>query len=708
MTTLAIEQRQGRGPGGIGALLRKELAPFPGRMDAVWRYVISSAVVIVCSMALQIPFLALSLIAVFFTAHENTVLSRLSGVLLLMGTTLGVALPILLFKFTLGYPMWRVLGAFAIGFCAMYFMRISKLGAAGFLAAVLVVYAQSLADIYDQPEMLTRGLLWVWVAESYGVLVAVAVNELFRPAQPVRLLIEELTRQLNEVDQQLEARRTGQQPPALSIHAVERGVLLLHRHLEFATQSDATYRQEKGRHLMRIAAIDRLHTAAAHLSQLPPGPLDAAHQMQVEQVQASCAALARSLAGASTFNASSALPEASAHEDGLIEDGLMLLLREMAHALHAFAEAGAAPVSEAPLAKQGLLAADAFTNPAYGKFALKAMLAAMLCYAFYTGVQWPGIHTSMLTCIILALPSLGATSQKGLNRVVGCAIGSVISLVATVFIVPHLDSIVGLLGLTLPVIALGAWIAAGSPRSSYAGVQIMFAFALALLGHFGPTTDVTEIRDRMLGILLGIAVSLTVSALLWPQRDGDSLRTMLGRLLRAIADLVRAGAGSAHDGQRGPIDRARLQGWSLLSQNRELQARIALEPGWQYDRDSLTVDLTTWLADAQELLFAVSHLQLHLLHAGAHWPASTVAAIDAFLDNVAQQLEWMASRLQGATVAEPAASAQWAALLVDSIANDPASKQLAELRVAAGAVRERMSRLVAQSHLDNDLTTRQA
>ena len=68
------------------ARIRAELAPFPGRMDAVWRLLASCTVVIVCSMALQIPMLSLSLIMVFFTAQENTVLTRMSGISLIAGS----------------------------------------------------------------------------------------------------------------------------------------------------------------------------------------------------------------------------------------------------------------------------------------------------------------------------------------------------------------------------------------------------------------------------------------------------------------------------------------------------------------------------------------------------------------------------------------------------------------------------------------------
>ena len=39
-----------------------------------------------------------------------------------------------------------------------------------------------------------------------------------------------------------------------------------------------------------------------------------------------------------------------------------------------------------------LFVADAFSNPAYVKFALKGCLAATICYVVWTGVAWPGLE----------------------------------------------------------------------------------------------------------------------------------------------------------------------------------------------------------------------------------------------------------------------------------------------------------------------------
>ncbi|RDK11438.1 FUSC family protein [Cupriavidus lacunae] len=661
------------------AWIRAELAPFPGRTRATWRFVLSAALVTVISMALQVPNLPLSLIVVFITARENTVLTRISGIILVIGAVMAVAAGLLLVKFTIDYPLLRILGACAIAFCGMYFMRISKLGPIGFLVAMFVFYFQSFVDLGIGPEALVRTLLWVWVAMTYAIVLTITVNLLFLPSRPARLLIDEMRRQLDHVLDQLEARRTQTPLRPRSMASVAQGVLLLHRHVAFAVEGDKAWRRDRARHLARIAAMDRLATAAAHLSRLPMGALSPAQAAKVGVLHAHCRALRTSLHDGTPFTCA---PLAVGTADGPLDS----VLSEMGHALQAAGEPE--PLPAAPMKREPLVYPDAFSNPAYGRFALKTVLSAMLCYLFYSAVQWPGIHTAMLTCFVIALPSLGAMSHKGLARVVGCALGSVVTLAATVIIIPHLDTITGLLALTLPIIAAGAWVAAGSPRTNYIGLQFVFAFGLSQLGQFGPSIDLTEIRDRMIGILVGVAVSIAVSAAIWPEREGDALKDMLGRLVRSVADLVRA----AHDSRdaaarRDAVDKARLRGWSLLTQNREMQARVALEPGWQYAHDSVTPEITTALAQAQEILFAVDWLHLRMQHAGPNLPQPIADSFRAWHEYVAIRLERIAGRLDGQVLPPPA---------------QPPADAFPAVAGASAALREPLADIVQAAHVLED------
>jgi uncharacterized membrane protein YccC len=182
--------------------------------------------------------------------------------------------------------------------------------------------------------------------------------------------------------------------------------------------------------------------------------------------------------------------------------------------------------AESPRPKpEGLFAADAFTNPAHVGFALKVTFAAMFCYIFYTAIDWAGIHTAFITCIFIGLESTEATLYKGMLRIIGCVIGGALALFSIVFLVPHMETIASLIVLVASVSAIAAWVATGSERISYAGLQIAFAFFYAFFQGYAPDTDLDNVRNRVVGILFGLIVTGLVFIYIWPERARRGLVT---------------------------------------------------------------------------------------------------------------------------------------------------------------------------------------
>jgi uncharacterized membrane protein YccC len=161
---------------------------------------------------------------------------------------------------------------------------------------------------------------------------------------------------------------------------------------------------------------------------------------------------------------------------------------------------------------------DAFTNVEHVHFALKVTFAAMFCYIFYSAIDWSGIHTAFITCVFIALESTEATFYKGILRLVGCIIGGAFAVLSIIFLIPHMETIASLSVLVGVVSAIAGWIATGSERISYAGFQIAFAFFLSMFQGYAPDTDLDKIRDRLVGILIGIAVTTLIFQYLWPER----------------------------------------------------------------------------------------------------------------------------------------------------------------------------------------------
>jgi multidrug resistance protein MdtO len=167
---------------------------------------------------------------------------------------------------------------------------------------------------------------------------------------------------------------------------------------------------------------------------------------------------------------------------------------------------------------KGLFKPDAFTNPVHAQFALKVTFAAMFCYILYCGIDWAGIHTALITVIFIALESTEATLYKGALRLIGCVIGGAFAILSIVFLIPHMETIASLIVLVSGVTAIAGWIATGSERISYAGFQIAFAFFLSMFQGYAPDTDLDKIRDRVVGILVGIAVTTVIFHYVWPER----------------------------------------------------------------------------------------------------------------------------------------------------------------------------------------------
>jgi hypothetical protein len=148
---------------------------------------------------------------------------------------------------------------------------------------------------------------------------------------------------------------------------------------------------------------------------------------------------------------------------------------------------------------------DFRSNPEYLSFAFKTSAAVAACELFMNAVSWPGIRTSMITCVVTALATRESQNQKQALRLLGVFVGGLIGLGSILFVVPLLDSIFGLV-LLLGICTYGfAWVAVGSQRSSYAGFQMALAFYLMLLPGFTTSIDLTSIRDRFVGIIIGIA-----------------------------------------------------------------------------------------------------------------------------------------------------------------------------------------------------------
>jgi multidrug resistance protein MdtO len=199
--------------------------------------------------------------------------------------------------------------------------------------------------------------------------------------------------------------------------------------------------------------------------------------------------------------------------------------------------APAHPLTQEP---RRLLVSDAFTNPDYTRFALKVTLAVMLAYFAEDMLDWPGIHTMVITCFFVSLGTVGDSLHKATLRLSGCIVGAVLGIGTILLLMPAMTYLGQLLLVVAVVTFLAAWIGFGSERIAYAGYQIGLAFYLCTFQGFGPMLDMETARDRVIGILLGNIIIFVIFTTIWPVSAAGVARASLAKAIEHLAALFRA------------------------------------------------------------------------------------------------------------------------------------------------------------------------
>src|SRR5260370_20008561 len=171
-------------PFGSFAWFKRELAPTPVRARRTAIMVAAAVLCVIISMTLQVPELSVTAYMPFFMSKESKFLTTLTGVIGLIGLTIGIGVSLLLYKFTYGHPELRIPGMAIAIFLGMWLSRVFVLGPLGFLIGFVVAVSQSVGEAVPSPELLVRGILWLWVAIAYGAGLTVVLNTLFLPNTP--------------------------------------------------------------------------------------------------------------------------------------------------------------------------------------------------------------------------------------------------------------------------------------------------------------------------------------------------------------------------------------------------------------------------------------------------------------------------------------------------------------------------------------------
>jgi multidrug resistance protein MdtO len=502
--------------------LADELAWREGRWAAVARIAGGSAITVVIAMVFQIPQPTYMAYIVFLISKDErnaTVKSAIGG---LAAVTIAVILVLGLELIDTAEPALRLPLMALTTFAAMFTARTFALGPISFLAGFVVVLLQTLVDDLRSTEALTRVTLWIWVVIFVPVAVTVAINLLFGE-ESATLAKRSVRKVLREWE-------------AAAIEGTYCKYLGGWRALLLPSLAIASDRKAKSGRLN--ASVIRALLDALVIAESLPDPLPAAFRAGLAMSLRSCL---NAVESGDTAVQSDSAKLIAPHATGADLHPSMIALRgALDKVSSALGSATPNPETAQPReSSKRLIAADALTNPAHWQFALKTTVAVMIAYASYALLDWPGMRTAVVTCFFVALSSLGETVHKLALRLSGAIIGGLIAALCIVFVVPHLTDVGQLFLLIFIVSACAAWISTSSELLAYAGMQIAFAFFLGILQGYAPATDLTVLRDRIAGIVLGNIVITIVFSSLWPQSARSSLREALARSLRAIAEVIR-------------------------------------------------------------------------------------------------------------------------------------------------------------------------
>ena len=547
MATHAPEAREGR----LAELLRL-LMPFPGRLEFAVRLALICALTTLVVEIYQTPDPALTVYLVFFLNKPDRGTSLILSIAMLALFSLIVPSLIIVAIIVVDYPVWRVASMAAISLGLLFLASASKLRPIGGVVALIVAYALDLLGTVHGGEIATRALLYLWLFVGIPAGVSIGVNLLLAP--PPRLLAEQaLARRLRLAATMLRApsesiRRdfteclregNGELQKWLKLALVEKSAA--REHIEALRQAAATSFEI----LALTDVMDRDVEAAL------PAPLR-------QRLTLTLDAMARILDdGRYPIDIEF---EAAADGEPSLPPRAAEVLAGVREALIAFAGAApdAQPHGEAvpdtqphgPANKSGgFFLPDAFTNPEHVYYALKTTAAAMFCYVLYSLLDWPGIHTCLITVYIVSLGTTAETVEKLTLRILGCLVGAAAGIAAIVYLIPSITSIGGLMVVVFLASLVSAWVAAGSPRIAYAGFQIAFAFFLCVIQGAGPSFDLTTARDRVIGILLGNIVVYVLFANIWPVSVGKRIDPAMAALLRCLGGLLTEVSKSARRSQ---------------------------------------------------------------------------------------------------------------------------------------------------------------
>jgi multidrug resistance protein MdtO len=663
--------------------LKEEMAPYRGRTALVARMVTASALAMILCMTFKIPYgayaalyaLTISRESIERTANEVRAFAiglPLAGAYILVGAMLVLDSPTLRF-------LWVIASLFLL------FWVLSALPSyvAGARFGYLVVITIPVWDGHLPASTRVENTLWAIGAITLGSVITLLLELVFAAFRRTDDVTQAIAERLTAVEELLEHYAdSGRLDPAAQ-SAVARlafvGTSGARRTVQRSNR-DAQYKQHMG---ALVAMVGRLVDLTANLPDLS-GDMDDSEREQIRRVTRRLGEIRVGLSHPASTHLAELSPDAETSAGIPLTGEIEKTVSLISHAFTSFQSAGIYATLPRVTDRPKKLLTAAVLKPEHIKFGLRGCLAASLCYVIYNALDWPGISTSVTTCLLTALTTVGASHQKQFLRFAGAVVGGVImGFGAQIFILPNLDSIDSFTVLIIIVATTAAWFATASSRLSYFGVQIAVAFYLINLEEFKIQTSLEVARDRVVGVFLGLTMMWLVFDRLWSVPAGVEMRKTFISVLRSLAlfareplSLDREEAIERHYALRETIN-------TQFDRVRSLADGVLFEFGPTRHQDLAFRDsIRRWQPQLRSLFLTRITLIKYRLHLrGFELPDPVRAAQREFDDQLAGTLDSMADRVEGRPAAAASDLESAFARLEQTVASgSPEESRLSELQ----------------------------
>lgn len=558
--------------------LHSEFRLDPARRGTIARITVGAPLMVIVAMTFQIPLPAYSAYLVFMVCKEDAVTTLKTAIGSLVSIALAVGVSVLFYVFDAAEPALRIPLLALSAFLGVFLARASSLGPMAFLGGYILVLTQTLLDQFPATEPLVHDILWLAVVVGVPVVISVMLT-LAAGINPVTLLRQRAAHVVDSLAFFIERpSRCDASQIRVQLIALQ---ALKHNALSWS-KAKKTFAQEDDTVLALLLEILELARV------LPPTTSGVIrHDAAAAIRHAGSQLLAERQGEATPTYAQVPMPrDWEEPSSWALHDAIDELLDRVS-ARGASSAPNPAPKGAAPAKR--FLVEGALQHSGHAKFAFKVMLAVLASYATYSLLAWPGIRTAVTTCFFVTLTTFGESVHKFALRASGALIGGLLAGICLVFVVPLMTDIGQLCVLIALVSLFAAWISTASAAISYAGMQIAFAFFLGVLQGYGPATDLTDLRDRVVGILVGNAWVTLIFTLIWPVSVSTEIRDIRASLFRLLGSLVDA------PGAPSPIEKMavgqKLNRMTLLSAREGFEWRSLDASGRQMSTVNLGEDM---------------------------------------------------------------------------------------------------------------------